>query len=398
MNRISRHNPAHELLRIKLQQAGLSYRDVCAALGCSKSLVSRFFSEGYEPPSLPHFCERVIALCNERGITMESAGEGKYWRDDERMKRDEERIQRQFLSRKCLKHFGMEFDSFYEKNEPYISKEFRVVAEDVIEKIDRVAFSAVIGQVGWGKSTLVQHLRERIAKELPHVVLAEVSVEEKRDIGTSAVRDAVLEALDAEEILGGRQRRSSGFWSMLANVREEGRVVCVIVDDAQWITPRMFAQLKIFSEKEHGYRRLLGILLVGQAPELTHRLNAIRAAGWRAHRIYLHGLAAESKNYIEQRLRVAGAAPSQVITPPALARLCELMTERHLDYALPLSALMSWMCTRAYERGLRAVPREMVEEFFTPVDARYAPTRVESRDKSLSATLGGGENNARQIA
>jgi len=281
------------------------------------------------------------------------------------MRNREARIERQLLSRACLRAWGLKFDPFYEKREPFMSKEFKRVGDDLLDCVERVIFTAVIGQVGWGKSTLVQHLRERVAQELPHAVLAEISINEKQEVESKHIRDAVLEAMETEH-LGGRQRRATAFHRLLAQVREEGKIIALVIDDAQWIRPSVFANLKNYSELEDGYRRLLGIILVGQAPELTHRLNAIRAAGWRAHRIYLHGLANESKAYIEQRIRTAGGTVSDVITPSALERLCELMTQRGLDYPLPLSALMSLMLMRAHELGERRIPKEMVEQFFVP--------------------------------
>lgn len=385
---------AHDLYKIRLAQAGLSYRDVAQRLGCSKTLVGNFLNDGYISPNVPNFIERLDALLTENGVAKPTATPGRYWEEEEKMR---DIIERQLLSRSCLKHFGLKFDPFYEKSEPYISKEFRHVADDLLDCVERVAFAAVIGQVGWGKTTLLQHIRDRVAKELPHVILAEVSVDEKRDIETKHIRDAVLEALDTE-LLGGRQKRSTDFRRLLAHIREEGRVITVIVDDAQWVTPRMMAQFKLFSEMEHGYQRLLGIILLGQAPELTHRLNAIRAAGWRAHRIYLHGLGSEAKAYIEQRIRVADASASDMITAPALERVCEIMRQKNLDYPLPLSALMSLMLSRAHEVGERRVPKEMVEEFFEPQSASIRETHREARDRSLSTTLGGGENHSRNIA
>lgn len=393
-----RYLGAHELLKHGLAQAGLSYRDIAREFGCSKSLVSEFFNHGYVPPSIPAFVERVEALLESRGVETRDGGRsGKYWEDDERM-RDSHRIQRQMLGRKALKHWGLKFDPWYEKYEPYMSKEFRRVEDDLLDCVERSIFSAVIGQVGWGKSTLAQHLKERVASELPHVILAEVSVDEKRQIEAKHIRDAVLEALETE-LLGGRQRRSTDFRKLLAGLREQGKLITVIVDDAQWVTPRMMAQFKLYSELEDGYRRLMGILLVGQAPELTHRLNAIRAAGWRAHRVYLHGLGSETKGYIEQRLKVAGSSASDVITPPALERVCALMRSKGLDYPLPLSALMGSFMARAHELGFDRIPKDLVEEFFSPVDgATLAETRRQTASKGLSRELGGGENHSRALS
>ena len=388
---------AHELWKQKFAASGLSYSFVARELGCSTATVSEFFNKGYVPARLNGFLGRIEALLRSNGVIdgteAGSAGgrdggrEGKYWEDDERMSQ-QYKIERQLLSRRCLTQFGLQWDPWYEKHHPYQSKEFTRVADDLLDCVERIAFCAVIGQVGWGKSTLVQHVKGLISQKLPHVLLAEVTVDEKREIETKHIRDAVLEALDTD-LEGGRQRRSTQFRRILAEQRERGKILCVLVDDAQWVTPRMFAQFKLFSELEDGYRRLLGIVLVGQAPELTHRLNAIRAAGWRAHRIYLHGLAAETKAYIEQRIKVAGGSAGNIITPAALERLCEIMQQKHLDYPLPLSALMSLMMARAYELGERKVPKEMIEEFFTPIEMGAVETARQRDLRRLSPELGG---------
>lgn len=387
-----RYLESHELWKQAFAASSLSYSLAAKELGCSKALVSEFFNKGYLPARIPNFLERMEAFLRGNGVIdngemPRGRAKKQYWEEHEKMK-DEHKIERQALNRRTLKHFGLRWDPFYEKHEPFISKEFRMVADDLVDCIERHLFTAVIGQVGWGKTTLLAHVKQSITEKMPHVLLAEVATNDAGEIQAKHVRDAIMEAIDAE-LQGTRQKRGTLFRRVLEGMREQGRIVTVLIDDAQWLAPKMFGQLKLFSEMQEGYRRLVGIVLVGQEPELDHRLNAIRAAGWRANRIRLHGLGAESKAYIEQRLKVAGGRPSDVITPAALDRLCEIMRQKRFDYPLPLSALMSLMMTKCHALGEARIPKEMVEQFFTPSQIGYAETAKQRDMRRLSPELNG---------
>ncbi len=388
---------AHALYKQRFRAApDLSYRLVADELGCSKASVSEFFNKGYIPATLPDFLERLEQFLLDRGVIETPASsapaKSKYWEDHEKMRKDQPTIERLALMPDVLDHFGLELDPFYEKGIPFMSKEFRRVEKSMLHCIERNIFTAVIGEVGAGKSTLLQSVKDHVADKMPHVIIAEVAPNDAQEIQAKHVRDAIMEAISGDgesPLTGSRQKRATHFRKHLESLREKGSVITVIIDDAQWLAPKMFGQLKLFSEMETGFRRLLGIVLIGQDPELDWRLAEIRSAGWRINRIRFRGLGDETRRYIEQRIRVAGGKAGDIMTPSALDRLCEIMRKKRLDFPLPISALMSLMLTKCVELGQPKVPKEMVDEFFTPVQMGVKETAKQRDMKRLSPALRG---------
>jgi type II secretory pathway predicted ATPase ExeA len=122
--------------------------------------------------------------------------------------------------------------------------------------------------------------------------------------------------LGAEEPARDRAGVLGQIYEQLAIVREDGRHAVLIVDDAQVMSPQVFAELGGLLSLEYEDRRLMSMLFVG-SPELDRQIQNDASLFPRVDvRVRIQPLDLRaSVAYVSHRLRVAHARPDLI--PPA---------------------------------------------------------------------------------
>ncbi len=143
----------------------------------------------------------------------------------------------------------------------------------------------------------------------------------------------------------------------------------LIVDEAHHLSEDILEEIRLLTNLETSYGKLLQILLVGQ-PELDDKLDSpeLRQLKQRvAHRARLAPLdASETRGYIEKRLEIAGAAPNGPFLFP------EDTIARVFQHSHGIPRLINTICENAlitaYARRLRSVTPEIIDS--TAADLR----------------------------
>ena len=168
-------------------------------------------------------------------------------------------------------------------------------------------FIQLTGEVGTGKTTLVRTLlldrmpdNADVAVVLnPQITAIEflLTICEELHINIPADKDSVKALTDALN-------------RHLLAAHAEGRRTILVVDEAQNLAPAVLEQVRLLTNLETSKQKLLQIILIGQ-PELRELLarNDLRQLAQRiTGRYHLEPLTREeTAQYIEHRLRVAGA-------------------------------------------------------------------------------------------
>lgn len=179
-------------------------------------------------------------------------------------------------------------------------------------------FIAVTGEVGTGKTTLCRTLLKRLGAttEVAYVLNPTLSPLE------------LLEAVNAElglPVTGRSQRelheQINDF--VLARRRERRRVL-LIIDEAQDLASETLEQVRLLSNLETDTQKLLQIILIGQpeldaklvSPELRQLRQRITVY-WRLRPL----TAAETREYVNHRLRVAAGTDRPLFNAAALREI-----------------------------------------------------------------------------
>jgi putative secretion ATPase (PEP-CTERM system associated) len=170
------------------------------------------------------------------------------------------------------------------------------------------------GEVGSGKTTLVQYLRRQIGENLDLAVLSNTN------LSADELLSCILIELGIETDTTGKAHHLNLFKNYLKSLDTERRRVILVIDEAQNLPKDALEEVRMLSNFQADDGLPLQIFLIGQ-PELRTILKSPGMHQIRqriAVNYHLDGLnREETRNYIEYRLTKAGAARNP-FTPEAV--------------------------------------------------------------------------------
>lgn len=183
-------------------------------------------------------------------------------------------------------------------------------------------FVLLTGDVGMGKSTVCRGLLEQLPEGTDAVVVANPCISVLELLATICTK---LE-IEVGEVVDDEQPYLDALTAYLLEVHVKGRVVVLIVDEAQNTSLDQLEQLCSLATLESLNKQLLKIVLIGQT-ELSQILNqqdASRISKYITSRYHLLALDQKSSAaYVQHRLIVAGAQ-EKIFSKAALIRVFEL--------------------------------------------------------------------------
>lgn len=185
--------------------------------------------------------------------------------------------------------------------------------------MNNTGFTVVSGEIGSGKSTIIQHLLNSI--DLSTVAVGHIN-------NTFRLHDDllawVLDAFDMKvDVNLSRIEKYRMFTDFVIQQYSEGRRVALIIDESQNLDEESIEELRLLSNINIAEDIILQIVFVGQ-PELIDMINKpslrqfVQRIGVEFNIPPLD--LSETKNYIDHRLKVAGAE-RRLFTEEALAAL-----------------------------------------------------------------------------
>jgi general secretion pathway protein A len=181
----------------------------------------------------------------------------------------------------------------------------------------RKGFVLLTGEVGTGKTTLINKLMEWL--RLQQVATAFI-------FNSRMNVPQFLDYMMADFGIPGDSRAKSQvllrLYNWLLDRYRAGETAVLIVDEAQNLSEEVLEEIRMLTNLETFTEKLLQIVLVGQ-PELEQKLKQPQLRQLRQRltlRAKTHALTLdETKAYVQQRLRIAGSNGQQIFDPEALA-------------------------------------------------------------------------------
>ncbi len=220
----------------------------------------------------------------------------------------------------------------------------------------RKGFIMLTGEVGTGKTTLINKLLEWLHKErvsTAFVFNPRLSVSQFFDFMMADF------GIVCESRQKGQMLLKLNQW--LLERYQAGERAVLIVDEAQNLSPQMLEEIRLLTNLETSTEKLLQIVLAGQ-PELEQKLNQPELRQLR-QRITLRAKTRqltldETQGYIQERLRIAGAENIDLFSPEAIVAVHR--------YARGIPRVTNLLCEHSlvssFVDQLNPVPPEIVEE------------------------------------
>ena len=301
-------------------------------------------------------------------------------------------LRKQTLTPAARKHFGLFRDPFADDlqshEDVFLSDDVRYVRETLWHTARHGGFVAIVGESGAGKSTLRRDLIDRISRENQQIVVIEpyvLGMEENDAKGKTLKSVAIAEAIVAaasplESIKRSSEARFRQVHRVLRDGNRAGMKYLLVIEEAHGLPTATLKHLKRFFELEDGFKKLLGIVLIGQT-ELRMRLSEqnheVREVVQRCEVVELSPLDNELLPYLGFKFQRAGKLLGDVVESSAIEAIRAKLTfssspsgrgargegrSVSLIYPLAVSNLLIASMNLAASQGFPKVDGDLVKE------------------------------------
>src|SRR5579862_5337562 len=199
----------------------------------------------------------------------------------------------------------------------YLTKQIEEALTGLMYGIQtRKGFITLTGEVGTGKTTLINRLLDWL-----HHRRARTAFLFNSRMNTSQLIDFILAEFDIQCESKSKSQQLMKLNSWLLDRYRNGETVVLIVDEAQNLTYPVMEEIRLLTNLETSTEKLLQIVLSGQ-PELEEKLKLPQLRQLR-QRIMLRCRTSaltedQTRQYIIERLRTAGAGETPIFSPAAM--------------------------------------------------------------------------------
>jgi len=263
------------------------------------------------------------------------------------------------MNRRIFEHFGIQKKGFY------VNELFKLHSTDIKNAILDNDMLAIVGPVGAGKTFLFNNAILNVQlnpDKKPIFVYVRNFYKEKINIG--GIINAIIYDISSESPRRDLEARSRQVIRLLGTrFVEEGRRVCVIIEEAHRLHSNTLRALKELRESNFaGISPLFSVILIGH-PELAVKLQQRKEAYWRSQIIYLD----EGHGWMQfsDRVQYLKHVYGEAITQKARQRIATL-------YRVPLE--MNFFVENKMVEAFRAGLKQLTEDAFeaSPAEIKEA--------------------------
>ena len=256
--------------------------------------------------------------------------------------------------------FGLKESPFRVNPDPrylYLTNEIQEAMAGLTHGIQtRKGFVTLIGEVGTGKTTLVNRLLDWLKEQQIHVAFIVNS-----RLNTTQLFEFILAEFDISCDSRSKSQQLMRLNQFLLEKHGANETVALIIDEAQNLTYPVMEEIRLLTNLETATDKLLQIVLSGQ-PELDEKLKLPQLRQLRQRisvRCKTSPLTNEQTHqYVAERLRIAGANGQPIFGPAGIDAIHK--------YAHGIPRVINLLCehalTGAYVEEQRPIEPALIDE------------------------------------
>lgn len=385
---------------------GISQTTIAAGIGLSRPAVNLMMNRGYMPIDCPAAKETVEGILKtfpramqwlvDRQLKMEdiwqplgkdlrnvspAADNRKMWatrRNPAMIPGNPEQLfstgEAEMISQEAMKYFKLFrnpfIDDIQKDSDIYMSEEHRYIEAAMLDAAHHAGFLAVIGEVGSGKSVMRRKVVEQLKKDGNVIVIFPQMIDKNR-VNAASICDAIVMDLSEQRPRMKLEDKTRQVHKLLLERAKQGFRAVLIIEEAHDLHTSTLKYLKRFYELEDGYRKLLGIILVGQT-EMNSLFNEqahieMREVIRRIQTAQIKGLNGNIKEYLTLKFKRVGAKIDDIFTEdafPALSHRLKIQDrqDRTISHAYPqdVNNYAARAMNKAHELGMPKVNEAVI--------------------------------------
>jgi general secretion pathway protein A len=219
---------------------------------------------------------------------------------------------------------------------------------------ERRGFVVITGEIGAGKTTVIRTLLNKLDFNTKvaminntHLTCKELIVE-------------LLEELEVDYTPGTKQKLLSQLNTYLINQLSQDVNVCLIIDEAQNLSPKVLEEVRMLSNLETEKEKLIQIILIGQ-PQLKIKLENIKLEQFKQRIAVYYHLSSlnkdETNNYILHRIKLVSQNGCNIFTPEAINSI--------YSYSRGIPRIINLVCESALLSGYVVNTKEIGEKIIS---------------------------------
>ena len=280
----------------------------------------------------------------------------------------------EMISQEAMKYFKIFrnpfIDDIQKDSDIFMSEEHRYIEAAMLDAARHGGFLAVIGEVGSGKSVMRRKVVEQLKKDGDVIVIYPQMIDKTR-VNAASICDAIIMDLSEAKPSMKLEAKTRQVHKLLLERAKQGFRAVLIIEEAHDLHTNTLKYLKRFYELEDGYRKLLGIILVGQV-ELKNLFNEtthieMREVIRRIQTAEIKGLNGNTKDYLNMKFKRINAKIDDIFEDSAFAALGRRLTTQDrrnqtISHAYPLivNNYAARCMNLAYEMGEKKVTEAVV--------------------------------------
>jgi len=256
--------------------------------------------------------------------------------------------------------FGFKGDPFSLSPDPsflYRSEQHEEALSNLIYGVQgRKGFIVLTGEVGTGKTTMLECLRDYLSQQL-----VQFAVVFNSRITSAEFLEMVAWDFDLQCNRKSKPEILAALNDMLLSQAEKGSTAVLIVDEAHNLEWEVLEEIRLLGNLENRRGKLLQVIMAGQ-PEFDRKLDAPNLRNLKQRIVLRYNLSPfneqDTANYINSRFTTAGMPNQTVISP-------ELISEIHRrSQGIPrlINAICDNLLLNAFADASRTATSEMLDE------------------------------------
>lgn len=223
------------------------------------------------------------------------------------------------ITQEAMKHFKLFRNPFVndiqKEADIYMSDEHRYIEAAMLDAARHGGFIAVIGEVGSGKSVMRRKVIDQLKKDGDTLVVYPQMIDKTR-LTAASICDAIIQDTSSEKCKCKLEDKTRQVQRLLMDRSKAGYRAVLIIEEAHDLKIQTLKYLKRFYELEDGFKKLLGIVLIGQT-ELNNVFDEgkyvdMREVIRRVQVAEIRGLDGNLKDYLNLKFKRIGRAVEDV--------------------------------------------------------------------------------------